>query len=117
MYDNQIKISSFFIDSDSFVDPEAARELVKYFVHDDVAAVAGHAYVANANENFLTKMQAVRYFVAFKAYKAAEALFGVVTCCSGCCSAYRRSYMNEVMEQWLVKNFLEFNVLTATIEV
>mgnify|MGYP001585339684 FL=1 len=95
-----------FIDSDSFVDPEAARELVKYFAHDDVAAVAGHAYVANADENFLTKMQAVRYFVAFKAYKAAEALFGAVTCCSGCCSAYRRSYMNEVMEQWLGQKFL-----------
>ncbi len=95
-----------FIDSDSFVDPEAARELVKYFVHNDVAAVAGHAYVANSDKNFLTKMQAVRYFVAFKAYKASESLFGVVTCCSGCCSAYRRSYMNEVMDEWLTQKFL-----------
>ncbi|MEK7208767.1 MAG: glycosyltransferase [Patescibacteria group bacterium] len=95
-----------FIDSDSFIDPEAARELVKYFIYDEVAAVAGHAYVANAQTNFLTKMQAVRYFVAFKAYKAAEALFGAVTCCSGCCSAYRRSYMNEVMNEWLNQKFL-----------
>jgi len=95
-----------FIDSDSFVDPKAARKLVKYFIHDDVAAVAGHAYVANAETNFLTKMQAVRYFVAFKAYKASEALFGAVTCCSGCCSAYRRDYINEVLEQWLNQTFL-----------
>lgn len=95
-----------FIDSDSFVDPEAARELVKYFIHDDVAAVAGHAYVANADDNCLTKMQAVRYFVAFKAYKASEALFGAVTCCSGCCAAYRRSHMNEVMDGWLNQTFL-----------
>ena len=95
-----------FVDSDSFIDPQAARELVKYFIHDEVAAVAGHAYVANADENALTKMQAVRYFVAFKAYKAAEALFGTVTCCSGCCSAYRRSYMSEVMEEWLAQKFL-----------
>lgn len=95
-----------FVDSDSFIDPEAAHELVKYFIHDDVAAVAGHAYVANADKNFLTKMQAVRYFVAFKAYKAAEALFGTVTCCSGCCSAYRRSYMNDVMNEWLSQKFL-----------
>lgn len=95
-----------FIDSDSFVDSGTARELVKYFIHDDVAAVAGHAYVANAETNFLTKMQAVRYFVAFKAYKAAEALFGSVTCCSGCCSAYRRSHVNQVINKWLDQKFL-----------
>lgn len=95
-----------FIDSDSFVDSETAKELVKYFIHDDVAAVAGHAYVANAETNFLTKMQAVRYFVAFRAYKAAEALFGSVTCCSGCCSAYRRSHVNKVINKWLGQKFL-----------
>ena len=36
-------------------------------------------------------MQHVRYYIAFTVYKAAEALFGSVTCCSGCCSAYRRA--------------------------
>src|SRR3989344_5913545 len=72
-----------FIDSDSFVEPNTAKELVKYFTDKKVGAVAGHAFVANAEENALTKMQAVRYYVAFKAYKAAEALYGSVTCCSG----------------------------------
>src|SRR5687767_9818277 len=46
-----------FIDSDSFVEPSTARALIKYFADPRVAAVAGHAYVANANTNFLTKMQ------------------------------------------------------------
>ena len=95
-----------FIDSDSFVETNTARELVKYFVDEEVAAVAGHGYVANADKNLLTKMQSVRYFVAFKAYKAAEALFGSVTCCSGCCSAYRRKYVLEVMDDWLKQSFL-----------
>lgn len=95
-----------FIDSDSFVEKNTARELVKYFKSDNVAAVAGHAFVANGDDNFLTKMQEVRYFVAFKAYKAAEALFGCVTCCSGCCSAYRRSCLLEVMDPWLNQEFL-----------
>lgn len=95
-----------FIDSDSFVEKATARELVKYFVHPKVAAVAGHAYVTNADTNFLTKMQDVRYYVAFKAYKSAEALFGTVTCCSGCCSAYRRSYLMEVLDPWLKQSFL-----------
>lgn len=95
-----------FIDSDSFVEKETAHELVKYFTDDKVAAVAGHAYVANANKNIITKMQAARYFVAFKAYKAAEALFDSVTCCSGCCSAYRRRDIAPVIDKWLAQKFL-----------
>ena len=95
-----------FIDSDSFVEPNTARELVKYFTDKKVGAVAGHAFVANAEENALTKMQAVRYYVAFKAYKAAEALYGSVTCCSGCCSAYRREYLLQVLDDWLKQSFL-----------
>lgn len=96
----------FFIDSDSFVEPDAARKIVKYFSHPKIGAVAGHAYVANAETNILTKMQSVRYYVAFKAYKAAEALFGAVTCCSGCCSAYRRVYLMEFLEKWRKQKFL-----------
>jgi len=95
-----------FIDSDSFVEKNTARELVKYFSNEKVGAVAGHAYVANENKNYLTKMQAVRYYVAFKAYKSAEALFGKVTCCSGCCSAYKREYLLPILDKWLNQEFL-----------
>lgn len=95
-----------FIDSDSFVKKNTAKELVKFFSYADIAAVAGHAYVANMRKNLLTKMQAVRYYIAFKANKAAEALFGSVTCCSGCCSAYRRSYVLEVVDAWANETFL-----------
>ena len=86
-----------FIDSDSFVERNTARELVKYFTNSKIGAVAGHALVANEDENILTKMQAVQYFVSFKTFKAAESLFGNVTCCSGCCAAYRRSYILDLL--------------------
>ncbi|MBI3623279.1 glycosyltransferase [Candidatus Pacearchaeota archaeon] len=95
-----------FIDSDSFVEPSTAKELVKYFYNKKVAAVVGHAFVANEDKNVLTKMQAVRYYVAFKAYKSAEALFGKVTCCSGCCSAYRREYVLPILDKWSNQKFL-----------
>lgn len=95
-----------FIDSDSFVEKDTLRNLVKYFVDPDVGAVAGQAYVANAEKNFLTKMQEVKYFVAFKAYKSAEAIFGGVSCCSGCCAAYRRSYIIDHMDAFLNQYFL-----------
>lgn len=95
-----------FIDSDSFVEKNTARELIKYFIHPDVSAVAGHAFVTNADTNYLTKMQDVRYYVAFKAYKSAEALYGSVMCCSGCCSAYRRKHLLEILDPWLKQTFL-----------
>lgn len=95
-----------FIDSDSFVAEDITTHLTKYFIDERVAAVTGHAYVANPDENVITKMQTVRYFVAFKAYKGAESLFGAVSCCSGCCSAYRREHLNEIMDEWLNQKFL-----------
>lgn len=95
-----------FVDSDTLVEPTVLQELVKHFVNERVAAVAAHGYLANAETNMLTKMQDVRYFVAFKAYKSAEAFFGTVTCCSGCGSAYRRSYAMKVLDDFIHQKFL-----------
>lgn len=95
-----------FVDSDSFIEPDTVRRLVRYFGDPKIGAIAGHAYVANAETNYLTKMQAVRYYVAFKAYKAAEALFGAVTCCSGCLAAYRRDALLPFIDAWENQRFL-----------
>lgn len=95
-----------FIDSDSFIAPGAVRHLVKYFADSSVGAVSGHTDVWNRDTNLLTQMQAIRYYIAFKVYKAAESVFGTVTCCPGCCSAYRRSYVNEFIDEWLHQRFL-----------
>jgi hyaluronan synthase len=95
-----------FIDSDSFVEPGAVRHLVKYFSTPQIGAVSAHTDVWNTDTNTLTQMQALRYFVSFKIYKAAESIFGIVTCCPGCCSAYRRIYLLEIIEPWLHQTFL-----------
>lgn len=89
-----------FIDSDSFVEKNTLRELIKYFCNKRVGAVAGHAFVANEHENALTRMQALQYYISFKTFKTAESLFGNVTCCSGCCAAYRREYIISFLDQW-----------------
>ena len=95
-----------FIDSDSFVDSDCVKHLVKYFSNPKVGAVSGHTDVYNRNENMLTKMQSLRYYVAFHVYKAAESIFGSVTCCPGCCSAYRKSYIDPIIDKWLHQKFL-----------
>lgn len=96
-----------FIDSDSFVDPEGVRRLVDYFADRRVGAVAGHTDVQNSSKNMLTRMQSVRYYVAFKVVKASEALFGSVTCCSGCFSGYRREAIEPVLDEWLDQTFAD----------
>ncbi len=94
-----------FVDSDSFIEPGAVRHLVKYFADANIGAVSGHTDVYNRSTNVLTQMQALRYYVAFKVYKAAESVFGNVTCCPGCCSAYRRAYLMEFVDEWLHQTF------------
>ena len=95
-----------FVDSDSVVEPDALRILVQGFADEKVGAICGHADVLNLDESWLTKMQAVRYFVAFKVVKAAESVFNAVTCCSGCFSAYRREAILPHLDWWEHQMFL-----------
>ena len=95
-----------FVDSDSFIDADCVRHLVKYFSNPKIGAVSGHTDVYNRDTNMLTRMQSIRYYVAFKVYKAAESIFGSVTCCPGCCSAYRKEYIDPILNDWLNQKFL-----------
>ena len=94
-----------FVDSDSFIEPNCVKHLVKYFTDPEVGAVSGHTDVYNRDTNLLTRMQALRYYIAFSIYKAAESIFASVTCCPGCCSAYRREYLMEFIDEWLHQKF------------
>jgi hyaluronan synthase len=95
-----------FVDSDSTLEPDALRRLVQGFADPRVGAICGHAEVANVDESWLTRMQLVRYFVAFRVVKAAESVFGCVTCCSGCFSAYRRAAILPHLDAWEHQTFL-----------
>jgi hyaluronan synthase len=95
-----------FVDSDSVLDPDALRIIVQGFADERVGAIAGHANVLNVHESWLTKMQAVRYYVAFKVNKAAESVFNTVTCCSGCFSVYRRTAIMPRLDWWEHQTFL-----------
>jgi hyaluronan synthase len=51
-------------------------------------------------------MQTAYYFMSFQVLKAAESTFDTVFCCSGCCSAYRKSAVMPVLYSWLKERFL-----------
>ena len=95
-----------FVDSDSFVDPFAIRNLVQPFQDENMGGVSGRTDVANTYTNGLTKMQSVRYYIAFRILKAAEGLFDAVTCLSGPLSCYRKDLVLKYSDAWLNQHFL-----------
>mgnify|MGYP001765224408 CR=1 FL=1 len=95
-----------FIDSDSFLEIDAIRRLLDHFADPEVAAVTGHCDVENVWTNALTKMQSVRYYVAFRIMKAAESVFDSITCLSGPLACYRRERLLEVLDAWEGQTFL-----------
>lgn len=95
-----------FVDSDSFLDPFAIRNLVQPFKDPKMGGVSGRTDVANTYTNTLTKMQSVRYYIAFRIMKAAEAYFDAVTCLSGPLACYKKQIIIDNMNEWLNQRFL-----------
>lgn len=95
-----------FVDSDSFLDPYAIRNVVQPFKDEAMGGVSGRTDVANTYTNTLTKMQAVRYYIAFRVMKAAEGYFDAVTCLSGPLSCYRKELVLKYLDAWLNQKFL-----------
>lgn len=94
------------VDSDSYLDPEGIYRLVQGFHDPRVGAIAGHTRAIVEPDNVISKMESVRYFVAHKMMKTAESVFGCVTCCPGCFSAYRASAVMPILDSWLHQTFM-----------
>lgn len=84
------------VDSDVVVDKSAVRELMRRFTKPEIAAVGGWIDVRNKQENWLTRMQVVRYWFAYHFSKNLEWGFRRVMCLSGCLTAYRRDVLIEL---------------------
>ncbi|MFE0555910.1 glycosyltransferase [Paenibacillus sp. NPDC058910] len=95
-----------FVDSDSFLDPMAMRHLVQPFQDPKMGGVAGRTDVENKYTNNMTKLQTVRYYIAFRIMKAAESWFDSVTCLSGPLSCYRKELIMQHADAWLNQKFL-----------
>ena len=95
-----------FVDSDSFLDPFAVRHIVQPFKDQDMGGVSGRTDVANTYTNSLTRMQSVRYYIAFRIMKAAEGYFDAATCLSGPLACYRKDLVLRYCDDWLNQKFL-----------
>jgi N-acetylglucosaminyltransferase len=84
------------VDSDVIIYPTALRELVARFVAPEIAAVGGRVHVSNPNENWLTKLQTIKYYFGQEHLKNLERGLRSVMCLSGCLTAYRRHVLMEL---------------------
>lgn len=84
------------VDSDVVLEPGAVRKLVRRFSAPRIAAVGGRVDILNKRENWLTRMQAVKYYYGYHFLKRVERACRTVMCLSGCLTAYRRSVLLEL---------------------
>lgn len=84
------------VDSDVVVERSAVRELVSRFTHPSIAAVGGRVNIINPHENWLTRMQTIKYHFGYVYLKNLERAFQTVMCLSGCLTAYRRHVLLEL---------------------
>src|SRR3954465_1023723 len=97
--DSEIIVS---VDSDVVVDADAIHQLMRRFTDDRIAAGGGWVDVRNKQDNWLTRMQVVKYWYSYFFMKNLEWGFRRVMCLSGCLTAYRRAVLIElepVLEQ------------------
>ena len=84
------------VDSDVVVDPNAVKELTRRFVDDRIAACGGWVDVRNKHDNWLTRMQTIKYWYGYFFLKNLEWGFRHIMCLSGCLTAYRRSVLVDL---------------------
>ena len=97
------------IDSDAIVETDAVTNLVQPFIDPTVYCVSGNAIVSNEHKpkinTTLARLQKVWYTDGFCLRKGAESLFGIVLCCSGVLSAFRKDKVLQVLPNWLTQTF------------
>jgi len=105
------------VDSDTTLDPEAITNLVQPLANPDVYCVCGNGIVANEQDkkqdNTLSRLQKVWYADSFRIRKGVESQFGMVICCSGVLSAYRKDKFLQVINEWLNEKFLGHEVVSG----
>ena len=95
------------IDSDVQVSRNGFTEIVRGFSSEKIAVVCGNTGVSNVNQNLLTRMQEMYYYLSYRLFRSAESHFKTVVCCAGSFSAYRTNVLKDVASyDWVNHKFL-----------
>jgi cellulose synthase/poly-beta-1,6-N-acetylglucosamine synthase-like glycosyltransferase len=93
------------IDSDTEIARDGISVMADAFRDRRVGAVTGNVAVSNDRQNLLTRLIAMRYWIAFNQERGAQGFFGSVLCCSGPFTVYRRAALEPVWEPYVGQTF------------
>ena len=95
------------IDSDSRLENNSLKYMIAPFVRNEkVAAVSGNVKVANTANGIMPPMLDAGFTFAFDFIRSGQSVFGRVFCTPGALSAYRKSGLMPVLEEWLNQTFM-----------
>lgn len=95
------------IDSDSVIEPPTLRRLVSPMVADKVVGgVGGNVRVLNLKAGLIPRMMEVAFTFGFDFLRASHSRVNTVMCTPGALSAYRKSAVMPVLDQWLNETWL-----------
>ena len=95
------------IDSDSIVAPDTLRHLLSPFSNDPkLCGVAVNIRVLNLKDGMVPRMLDVNFAFSFDFIRSAQSVIRSVMCTPGALSAYRRSYVEPFLDEWLNQKFL-----------
>ena len=94
------------VDSDVIVEANSLKNLVRHMYASGADAVGGCVFVSNADQNWLTRMQAVKYWIGYQFLKNLENAFDHVMCLSGCLTLYKRDALLAVDHDLERRSFL-----------
>lgn len=95
-----------FVDSDARVESDALLNLVKPFTDPKVGAVTGQICLTNTEESLLAKCIESLYWTSFNIYRKATSQLGLMQVCSGALSAYRKTILDKLSNQYINQKFL-----------
>jgi cellulose synthase/poly-beta-1,6-N-acetylglucosamine synthase-like glycosyltransferase len=101
------------IDSDSIVERNALKEIVKNFENPDVVGVAGYVKVLNPS-NILTNCTALEVVIAFNIVGRAFSLFGSIIIIPGALGAFRK---NEILKRGMYEKDILTEDFDLTIKI
>ena len=93
------------VDSDTRLHPRAIDVALHQFADPRVGAVTGVALVENRSA-LLPRLIHLRYWSAFCQERASQSYLGVVTCCSGVFSVYRKERLDPLVDRYVSQRFL-----------
>jgi len=84
------------MDADTLVAKNSIRELVSVLARPEVSTAASNVRISNPDDNLLTKLQTLDYFIAMELERRASASYNSLLCCSGAFQTFRKSQLQPL---------------------